>query len=289
MNKEPFLSVSPHKSVILIDLVETQTPEASQAFIARTTPLAQEVGGRVVIANKAIAPMIVPDENAEDSDGAIRLLMVTHYPTKQAAQLSLKKRQDLGTEFSNDPIRTYVAQSAGRIQSFIGRTLPYTVGLWKRRPVPKTTDTQSLEALIDDALVLGEQPDKSRWMKLAERAGDRPIWMLNFLDFQKTARYADDPLSAAPAAPISGAHAYRLYGNGMMSSLAAVGGRVGWAGRALGQLAGRDDGHWHQVAIAVYPSPAAMMTMLALPKYRAAHIHRAAALARTRLLATQPL
>ncbi|MAV55178.1 MAG: DUF1330 domain-containing protein, partial [Phycisphaerae bacterium] len=46
---------------------------------------------------------------------------------------------------------------------------------------------------------------------------------------------------------------------------------------------------WDQVAIAVYPSPAAMMTMLALPRYRAAHIHRAAALKRTRLLATQPL
>ena len=289
MNKEPFLSVSPHKSVILIDLVETQTPEASQAFIARTTPLAQEVGGRVVIANKAIAPMIVPDENAEDSDGAIRLLMVTHYPTKQAAQLSLKKRQDLGTEFSNDPIRTYVAQSAGRIQSFIGRTLPYTVGLWKRRPVPKITDTQSLEALIDDALVLGEQPDKSRWMKLAERAGDRPIWMLNFLDFAKAAVYEAEEPNATPHAPTSGAIAYRKYGSGMISSLGAVGGRVGWGGQMLGQLSGDDDGKWNQVAIAVYPSAAAMMTMLALPKYRAAHVHRAAALARTRLLATQPL
>jgi hypothetical protein len=32
-----------------------------------------------------------------------------------------------------------------------------------------------------------------------------------------------------------------------------------------------------------------MMTMLALPKYRAAHVHRAAGLARTRLLATQPI
>ena len=74
----------------------------------------------------------------------------------------------------------------------------------------------------------------------------------------------------------------------MISCLAAVGGRVGWSGYVLGQLSGRDDGHWHQVAIAVYPSPAAMMTMLSLPKYRAAHVHRAAALSRTRLLATQP-
>jgi hypothetical protein len=60
-------------------------------------------------------------------------------------------------------------------------------------------------------------------------------------------------------------------------------------GDSIGQGPGTDDGKWHQVAIAVYPSPAAMMTMLALPKYRAAHVHRAAGLARTRLLATQPI
>ena len=75
----------------------------------------------------------------------------------------------------------------------------------------------------------------------------------------------------------------------MISSLAAVGGRVAWSGSRIGQLAGPDDGPWHQVAIAFYPSAAAMMTMLAQPKYRAAHVHRDAALARTRLLATQPI
>ena len=186
----------------------------------------------------------------------------------------------------------------------MGRTLPYTLGLRGRKPVPKVDEAQKMEALIDAALILGEQPDKARWMELAERAGDRPIWMLNFLEFEKTAVYsektavyaddaddaddADNARSAAPAAPISGARAYRSYGQGMVSSLAGVGGRVGWSSRMLGQLAGSDDGAWHQVAIAVYPSAAAMMTMLSSPKYRAAHVHRAAALARTRLLATQP-
>jgi hypothetical protein len=75
----------------------------------------------------------------------------------------------------------------------------------------------------------------------------------------------------------------------MIGTLGAVGGRVGWSGRGISAQPGTDDGNWHQVAIAVYPSPAAMMTMLAQPKYRAAHVHRAAALARTRLLATQPM
>jgi hypothetical protein len=75
----------------------------------------------------------------------------------------------------------------------------------------------------------------------------------------------------------------------MIGSRGAVGGRVGWSSRSIGQLQETDDGKWHQVVIAVYPSPVAMMLMLALPKYRAAHVHRAAGQARTRLLATQPI
>ena len=143
-------------------------------------------------------------------------------------------------------------------------------------------------AIIDAALILGEQPDEVRWNKLAERAGDRPIWMLNFLEFAETAVYTQDA-NNAPSTPISGARAYGLYGRGMIGSLAAVGGRVGWSGYASRPLAGTDDGKWHQIVIAVYPSATAMMTMLALPKYRAAHVHRVAGLARTRLLATLPI
>jgi hypothetical protein len=113
--------------------------------------------------------------------------------------------------------------------------------------------------------------------------------MLNFLEFAETAVYTQDAQEVAPSTKISGAAAYQLYGRGMIGSLGAVGGRVGWSSRSIGPLPGTDDGNWHQIVIAVYPSAAAMMTMLALPKYRAAHVHRAAGLARTRLLATQPI
>ncbi len=168
-----------------------------------------------------------------------------------------------------------------------------SLGLLGHKPVPKIDNAQKLESLIDAAHILGEQPEigiyEASWTELAERAGDRPIWMLNFLEFAETAVYADDAQDVAPLTKISGARAYQRYGRGMIGSLAAVGGRIGWSGHSIGQLPGTDDGKWHQVAIAVYPSPAAMMTMLALPKYRAAHVHRAAGLARTRLLATQPI
>jgi len=289
MNDEAFSSVSPQRPVALIDLVETKTPEANRAFVTLVTQLTEEVGGRRVLANEVIVPMIVSDERASKSDQATRLLVVTQYPTRQAGQIALAKRKEWGPELFTEPIRTYAARPVGRIESLFGRTLPYSLGLLGRKPVPKIDDAQKLESLIDAALILGEQPDEARWTKLAERAGDRPIWMLNFLEFAETAVYTQDAQEVAPSTKISGAAAYQLYGREMIGSLGAVGGRVGWSSRSIGQLPGTDDGKWHQVAIAVYPSPAAMMTMLALPKYRAAHVHRAAGLARTRLLATQPI
>jgi hypothetical protein len=293
MNAEAFSSIPPQVPVALIDLVETKTPEANRAFVTKVTPLAEEVGGRRVLANEVILPMVVSDERASKSDHATRLLVVTQYPTKRAGQIALAKRKEWGPDFSTESIRTYTARPSGAIESLMQRTLPSALGLLGRKPVPDIADARKLESLIDASHILNDQPEagiyEGRWTELVERAGDRPIWMLNFLEFTETAVYADDAQDVAPDAEISGARAYERYGRGMISSLGAVGGRVGWSSRSIGQLPGTDDGKWHQVAIAIYPSPAAMMTMLALPKYRAAHVHRAAGLARTRLLATQPL
>ena len=288
MSDDPFSSISRRRPVSLIDLAETTTPEATRAFVAEATRIAEAAGGRVAMANEAIAPMIVPDEASPESDSAIRALLVSNYPTATAAKTVLDQRIKGNSEFDPEDIRTYVARPVDRFESWFGRNLPHTLGRIFHQPVPTIENAETREALIEGALILGEQPDRERWRRLAQRAGDRPIWMLNFLDYRKTAIYAEDAGDAAPSAPISGARAYRNYGQGMISSLAAVGGRVGWSGYSRGQVSGHDDGTWHQVAIAVYPSPAAMMTMLSLPKYRAAHIHRDAALARTRLLATQP-
>ena len=293
MNAEAFSSIPPRLPVALIDLVETKTPEANRAFVTRVTQLTEEVGGRRVLANEVIVPMIVSDERASKSDHATRLLVVTWYPTPQAGRIALAKRKEWGPNSSPSSIRTYTARPSGGIESLLERTLPSALGLLGRKPVPKIDDAQKLESLIDAAHILGDNPEsgiyEARWTELAERAGDRPIWMLNFLEFAETAVYGDDAQDVAPSTQISGARAYQRYGRGMIGSLAAVGGRIGWSGRSIGQLPGTDDGQWHQVAIAVYPSPAAMMTMLALPKYQAAHVHRAAGLARTRLLATQPI
>ena len=285
MSEDLFASISPRRPVSLIDLVETKTPETARAFLDRNARAAQSAGGRVALANEAVAPMIRPDEGDPGADDAIGALVISDYPTPDAARGALGKRNDGQGEFDPGEIRTFVARPVDRIESLFGRTLPKTLGRWGRTAVARTDDPRALETLIENAYTLGEQPGRDRWSRLVERSGDRPIWMLNFLEFRETAVYPED---AAPKTPISGARAYRRYGSGMIRSLAAVGGRVGWSGYSRGQVSGRDDGAWHQVAIGIYPSAAAMMTMLALPKYRAAHIHRHAALARTRLLATQP-
>jgi hypothetical protein len=155
MNAEAFSSISPRLPVALIDLVETKTPEASRAFVKKATQLAEEVGGRRVLANEAIVPMIVPDERASKSDHATRLLVVTWYPTARAGQIALAKRKEWGSEFSTESIRTYTARPSGGIESLVERTLPSALGLLGRKPVPKIDDAQKLESLIDAALILG--------------------------------------------------------------------------------------------------------------------------------------
>lgn len=289
MTNDVFSELPDRGAVALVDLVETKNSEVRRDFASRNEHAAKEAGGRVILANEAVAPMIVPDESMTTSDDDVGLLVVTRYPTKEAARRAFEQRSHGGSEIGEDRLRTYAAQPTNPIESFIGRTLPYTLALLGREAVPEIRDPAALDTVIQRALVLGEQPDEKRWTRLTERAGPRPIWMLNFLDFRKTAVYADDAGTANPDSPISGARAYQQYGAGMIRSLASVGGRVAWSGLRIQQIVGPDDGRWDQIAIAFYPSPAAMMTMLSLPRYRAAHVHREAALARTRLLATQPI
>ncbi|MDG2333945.1 MAG: hypothetical protein P8Q97_06935 [Myxococcota bacterium] len=293
MSSDAFASFSPRRKVALIDLVETDSPEASRGFAAKNSQLAEEVGGRQLLANEAIVPIIIPDDRASAADPATGLLVVSQYPNPEAGRSALAKREEWGHVFSSDSIRSYAARPAEGIEALVERTLPSGLGLLRRTSVPRNVDTQQLDSLIEDAGILGGNLDISiaegRWRELDERGRDRPIWMLNFLEFAEVAAYGEDEPGFSASGPISGARAYLNYGRGMVGSLGAVGGRIGWSGRGVVPLPGTDDGKWNQIAIAVYPSPVAMLTMLALPKYRAAHRHREAGLVRTRLLATRPL
>jgi hypothetical protein len=173
------------------------------------------------------------------------------------------------------------------------KILPFTLSLWREEALPLSQETIKVKALISEAHILQGATDHGvynpAWGKIISQRGNQPVWMLNFLEFKGQADYGADPHQVAPAEPITGQAAYTLYGQGMIGTLAAIDGRVGWSSTATPALADADDGEWHQIVIAVYPSITAMMTMLAHPEYKAAHVHRPAGLARTRLMVTFPI
>ena len=293
MSTEAFSSIPPQRRVALVDLVETKSPEASRAVVTLVTQLATEVGGRRVIANETLVPMTIPDQNSTKPDNATRLLVVTEYPTTQACLTALANRKEQGPELSTETIRSYVARPWSGVQKAMIRTIMKTLSFVGRASVPHIDGAEILEPLVRASAIQGELPDigieDPRWSELVERAGDRPIWMLNFLSFRTTAIYPARETDVPGGSATSGARAYARYGQGLVRPLTRVGGRIAWTSRSVGLLPDTDDGDWDQIAIAVYPSAAAMLTMLGDPAYKAAHVHRAAGLARTRLLATQPL
>ncbi len=296
MSTEAFSSIPPLQRVALVDLVETKSSEESRAFVTLVTQLATEVGGRRVIANETLVPMTIPDENSTKPDNATRLLVVTEYPTTQACLMALAKRKERGTELLTETIRTYAARPWSGVQAAVIRTIMKTLSFVGHASVPRidrVDGAEILEKLVRASAIHDELPDigieGARWSELALRAGDRPIWMLNFLSFRTTAVYPGREADVPGDSATSGERAYARYGQGLLRPLTRVGGHIAWTSRSVGLLPDTNEGDWDQIAIAVYPSPAAMLTMLGDPAYKAAHVHRVAGLLRTRLLATQPL
>jgi uncharacterized protein (DUF1330 family) len=101
-----------------------------------------------------------------------------------------------------------------------------------------------------------------------------PMVMVNLLKFKDKATYPDgrDP-------DLSGRDAYGRYGAAVVACLEAVGGRVIYSGPVSGALLGDVEEMWDAVALAYYPSPQAMLQMVASPDYQAIEIHRHAGLA----------
>jgi hypothetical protein len=58
MTADALSSIPPRGPVALVDLVGANTPESHRAFVANVSQLAQEAGGRRVLANEAIVPMM---------------------------------------------------------------------------------------------------------------------------------------------------------------------------------------------------------------------------------------
>jgi len=274
------------KPYALLDLVEAKTPGLQRDFLRKAAKLAKEVGGRLVLANKVLPPLFVPDERAIEADRATDSLVITWYPTTEAGEAAFSARKEWADQFI---YRTYATQPIMPFVLKINNAVLFTLGLFNRAARSRYEDQEQIQSLIATAdIVQGVGIFEGNWTEQLELSNNQPIWMLNFLEYTEEANFAAD-VEYASTEPISGAKAYAEYGDRMATSLASVGGRIVWRSTAPKQLSGIDDGRWHEIAIATYPSAKALLTMYARPAYRAAHVYRNAGLARTRLVATQPI
>lgn len=111
---------------------------------------------------------------------------------------------------------------------------------------------------------------------------DTPIVMVNLLKFRDKALYPKESSFEA----CSGRNAYKRYMETAMEKLSEVGARPIWMSKAFVGVIAPEDETWDQIFLVKYPSVDAFMTMLKMPDYLAATVHREAALVDSRLIAT---
>lgn len=120
------------------------------------------------------------------------------------------------------------------------------------------------------------EPNQSQVAALMATAASTsdPVVMINLLQFR----------------PGDGAASYQRYAQAVQPHLDAVGASVLYAGDASQVAAGDIDKSWWDAIVVVrYPSRTAFLTMATSQDYQEqAHVHRAAALESTHLIATDP-
>ena len=101
-----------------------------------------------------------------------------------------------------------------------------------------------------------------------------PIYMVNLLKFKEYAEYED-----SRGTSLSGREAYMLYATEVAKLITQVGGKLTFGANVKRLMLGEVEELWDQVAIAMYPSRAAMFEMIQLPEYAEISVHRSAGLA----------
>ena len=104
--------------------------------------------------------------------------------------------------------------------------------------------------------------------------GPEPIYMVNLLKFRDRAAYPD-----GRPTDLTGEAAYALYAEGVSDLITEFGGSVVFAADVERLMLGEVEELWDKVAIAMYPSRAAMLNMMQSPKMQELGIHREAGLA----------
>ncbi|MCU1718597.1 DUF1330 domain-containing protein [Pseudomonas sp. 5P_3.1_Bac2] len=113
---------------------------------------------------------------------------------------------------------------------------------------------------------------------------EAPLLMLNLLRYQDQAQYPQGSEHSA----CSGREAYRRYSQTALAKVQGVGGEVQLMAAVQLALIAPADEQWDEVLLVRYPNKAAFLSMLADPQYQAATVHRSAALADSRLIASLP-
>lgn len=117
-------------------------------------------------------------------------------------------------------------------------------------------------------------PNAEQMNEFLAPGAEGPIYMINLLKFKDRAEYEDGRETT-----LSGRDAYLLYSAGVVELLARVGGSLGFDARVERLMLGEVEELWDEVAIAMYPSRAAMLEMISMPEYGEIHVHRLAGLA----------
>jgi len=125
------------------------------------------------------------------------------------------------------------------------------------------------------------QPTRTQIEQLAASPSEQPVVMLNLLRFKDRAEGIDEG--------VSGLEAYQRYARAVVPFLEGVGGRVLLSGNAHETVIGPQDREWDMVLMVEYPSRKSFLKMSTNPDYLKIHEHRAAALADSRLIATEAL
>ena len=117
---------------------------------------------------------------------------------------------------------------------------------------------------------------------VAAAADDTPIVMINLLRYRDRADYP----CGTDAVPCSGREAYQRYGARVTPMVVEAGGKILWFGNVAQVVIGPDAERWDDAVLVQYPSRKAFITMVSRPDYVDASVHRTAALADSRLIAT---
>lgn len=127
------------------------------------------------------------------------------------------------------------------------------------------------------------EPTQEAGREFFSRSIQGPVVMLNLMRFRKIADYSDAP-HLAPAAPISGEAAYKLYMDHTLPLLMKSGGEVLFYGSGGKYLIGPSDERWDAAMLVRQASLASFLAFASDQSYLLGMGHRTAALEDSRLL-----